>query len=353
MDRNTAMIERRQRAAPVGHQAGVPTVASPSAMIEIDRGARPGVAPSPAVELGPAETSVSRADVIPMRARRLLAARIRFVGHPSFDDAAVAAEILGPMPTPDGGQAPRSPEPLEGFSSSAELTEPRLLSREQEVHLFRKMNFLKSVAARLRAAIDPDQADAAEIDQVEALLLETGVILNRIIGANQGLVVSVVKKYAGRGRDFFELLADGNVALLRAAERFDFARGVRFSTYATWAILRELAREVRKEKSCQLRIFTGREDLFQAVADHRGGDLTELTRRERLQEAVRSLLGQLDDRERTIIVRRFGLFGDECSLMELGRELGISKERVRQIESRALRLLRGAAEIQGPGPADG
>jgi len=352
MDRKTAMIERRQRAAAVGHQAGVPTVANPPAMIEIDRGAGPGLAPSPAVELGLAETSVSRADVIPMRARRLLAARIRFVDHPSFDDAAVVAEILGPLPTPDAGRAPRSPGPLEGFSSSAELTEPRLLNREQEVHLFRKMNFLKSVAARLRAAIDPDQADAAEIDQVEALLRETGVILNRIIRANQGLVVKIVKKYTGRGRDFFELLSDGNVSLLRAAERFDFARGVRFSTYATWAILREFTNGIRKEKSCHLRIFTGGKDLFQAVADHRSGDLTELARRERLQEAVRSLLGQLDDRERTIVVRHFGLFDDGCSLAQLGLELGITKERVRQIECSALRKLRDAAESQRQGPAD-
>src|SRR5262249_35140289 len=152
---------------------------------------------------------------------------------------------------------------------------------------------------------------------------------------------------------FFELLSDGNVSLLRAAECFDFARGVRFSTYATWAILRELAKGIRKEKSCHLRIFTGGKDLFQAVADHRSGDLIELARRARVQGAGRSWLGQLDDRGRTIVVRHFGLFDDGCSLAQLGCELGITKERVRQIECRALRKLRDAAEIQGPGPADG
>src|SRR5262249_37112046 len=155
-------------------------------------------------------------------------------------------EILGPMPTPDGGRAPTRPQPLEGFSSSAEFPEHRHLTREQEVHLFRKLNFVKSVAARLHAAIDPDHADAAELDQIEALLREAGVILNRIICANQGLVGSIVKKYARPGQDFFELFSDGNVSLLRAAERFDFARGVRFSTYATWAIVRDFARGIRK-----------------------------------------------------------------------------------------------------------
>jgi RNA polymerase primary sigma factor len=248
------MIERRQRPAYAGHQAGGPTVASPAATIEIGRRPESRVAPSPAVEPGAAETSVPRAAVIPMRTRRLLTARIAFVDHPSFDDAAVAAEILGPMPTRDSGRAPRGPEPPEGLPSAAELRDHRLLTREQEVHLFRKLNFLKSVAARLAAAIDPDRADDAELDQVEALLREVGAILNRIIGANQGLVGSIVKKFARPGQDFFELFSDGNVSLLRAAERFDFARGVRFSTYATWAIVRDLARRIRKGESRHVRI---------------------------------------------------------------------------------------------------
>jgi RNA polymerase primary sigma factor len=281
-----------------------------------------------------------------------LAARINFVAHPSFADAAATAEILGPMPTPDGGQAPRQPDPLEGYPSSAEVPEHRLLTREQEVHLFRKMNFLKAVAARLRAAIEPDQTAAAELNQVEALLREARVILNRIIRANQGLVVSIVRKYNQPGQDFFELLSDGNVSLFRASERFDFARGVRFSTYAASAIHRDFARGIRKEKTRRFRLLTGHQHVFQTVADHRGGDLTEPARRARSQEAVRSLLGQLDDRERTIIVRRFGLIDAKWTLVELGRELGISKERVRQLESGALRKLRETAEVQRPEPAD-
>ena len=346
-------FERSQRAGLARHQVGVPAVASRSPTTEFDRRRRPGVAPPVAVRVSPAETSVPWMDAVAIRARRLLEARITFVGHPSFNDSSSAAEIIAPTPEPDGDRDPRQPKPLEGLPAlPAALLEHRLLTREQEAHLFRKMNFLKAVAVRLRGAIDPDRAVAAELDQVEDLLREAGVILDRIIRANQGLVVSFVKKHTCSGRDFFDGVSDGNVALLRASERFDFARGVRFSTYATWAILRDCVRRIRRANASRPRFVTGSQRFFQSVADHRNGDLPELTRREQWTEAVRPLLSQLNDREQTIIVRRFGLFDDKRTLAELGRELGISKERVRQLESCALRKLRDHAERQKPDAAD-
>ena len=353
MTSSKVMFERSQRAGLARHQGGVPTVARRSATSEIDRRCRPGDAPALAVTVGPAESSVPWVDVVAIRARRLLEARITFVGHPSFSDSAMAAEILGPMPGPDGGRAPGQPDSPQGLHApAAGLSEHRLLTRAQEAHLFRKLNFLKSVAARLRAAIDPDKAVAAELDQVEDLLREAGAILDRIIRANQGLVVSIVKKYTWSGRDFFEWISDGNVALLRASERFDFARGVRFSTYATWAILREFARRIRRANASRPRFVTGSQDFFRSVVDHRSGDLPEPTSREQSTDDVRSLLSQLNDRERTILVRRFGLVDAKRTLAELGRELGVSKERVRQLEARALSKLRDHVAGQKPHPAD-
>jgi RNA polymerase primary sigma factor len=352
MTSNKVTIHRGQRPAHPPHRALAPTVARLAAQAGIDRWLPFGVTSSLAGELGLAEKCLAQ-DVITMRARRLLEARITFVGHPSFDDPAGAAEILGPMPGPGGCKAPREQEPHGGFpSSAAEFQEHRILTREQEAHLFRKMNFLKSVAARLREAIHPEEAVAADLDRFEGLLREAGVILNRIIRSNQGLVVYLVKKYTAPGQDFFDLVSDGNVSLLRASERFDFARGVRFSTYATWVITHDFVRGIRREKTRHTRFVTGRQDVFQSVVDHRSGELPVATEGERSGEAIRSMLGQLDDRERTIIVRRFGLTDNRRTLVELGRELGISKERVRQIESRALRKLRETAETQRPDPAE-
>ena len=112
-----------------------------------------------------------------------------------------------------------------------------MLTREQEVHLFRKMNFRKYQAARLREAIDPSRTLHADLDRVEELLREAGAIRNRIIRSNLGLVAYIVKKTSGPCQDFFDLVSEGNLALIRASERFDFGRGNRFSTYATWAII--------------------------------------------------------------------------------------------------------------------
>jgi RNA polymerase primary sigma factor len=217
--------------------------------------------------------------------------------------------------------------------------------------LFRQLNFLKYAAVRLREAINPDQVDAALLDRAEGFLNESGVILNQIIRSNLGLVVFVVKKYTGPGQDYFDLVSDGNMALLRATERFDFARGIRFSTYATWAIARECTRRVRKERTRHARFVNGSPESFQLIADHRGG-FTELPRHERSREAIRLLLGRLDDREQRIIARRFGLADTRRTLAELGRELGISKERVRQLESRALDKLRVVAETRESDLAD-
>ena len=152
--------------------------------------------------------------------------RIRFVGHPDFDDPTALAEILGPMPGPVGrGKSPgkaRSGEVLP--VSDADLQDSKFLTREQEVHLFRKMNFLKHQAAQLHQAINPSRADSGDLDRVEELLRDAGAIRNRIIRSYVRLVIFTVKKCAGAGHDFSDLVSEGYFALIRASEQFDFAR---------------------------------------------------------------------------------------------------------------------------------
>ena len=128
------------------------------------------------------------------------------------------------------------------------------------------------------------------------------------------------------------------MSLIRAVEKFDFSRGNKFSTYASWAIMKNFARTIPEENYRRDRFVTGHEEMFEAAADNRTDEHEYESALKRMQEAVKGMLGRLDDRERRIIISRFGLGGaSEQTLEQLGRELGITKERVRQIESRGAR----------------
>jgi RNA polymerase sigma factor (sigma-70 family) len=133
--------------------------------------------------------------------------------------------------------------------------------------------------------------------------------------------------------------------MMRAIECFDFARGRRFSTYVTWAVANDLARVLPRERERRRRFQTGREGFLQLVSDHRGGRL-DTNDHDPDREEIDDLLNRLSIREHKVIAGHFGLAGDRQTLEEIGEKLGITKERVRQIESRALRKLRRAAEAR-------
>src|SRR5262249_20060827 len=146
--------------------------------------------------------------------------------------------ILAPMPGGGARQAvakAKAPSGLPPYLAS--LYDAPLLSREQEIHLFRKMNYQKYRASKLRESLDPTRAKAADLDEIERLQKEALDAKNQIIRANLRLVVSIAKKHVGSSNDFFELVSDGNMSLIRAVEKFDQARGFKFSTYASWAIM--------------------------------------------------------------------------------------------------------------------
>jgi RNA polymerase sigma factor (sigma-70 family) len=302
---------------------------------------------TPLEPLGRSTLGWSRA-LIEVRARRLLEAKIGFVPHPSFDDPAARTEILGPMPEPADGKAPcrtKAPKGLPPYL--ADLYDIPLLSREQEVHLFRKMNYLKFLANQLRDQVEPCGARAPDLDAIERLQEEALAVKNQIIRANLRLVVSIAKRHVGPSNNFFELVSDGNMSLIRAVEKFNYARGNKFSTYAFWAIMKNFARTIPEENHRRGRFVTGHEETFEAAADTRIDEHEYESAQKRNQEAVKGMLGRLDDRERRILVSRYGINGaSEQTLEQLGRELGITKERVRQIESRARDKLRRLAEAQ-------
>jgi RNA polymerase primary sigma factor len=283
-----------------------------------------------------------------VRAALILEQKIEYVYNPSFEDPVAAAEILAPMPEePHAARNPNPPAGLEPYLANIYL-DAQLLGREQEVHLFRGMNYLKFRAVRLREALDPGRPRASDLDAIERFLAGSQAIKDRLIRANLRLVVSIARKRMSPYKDLLELVSDGNLSLIRAVEKFDYSRGFKFSTYASWSIMNNFARSVTGEKSRRGRFVTGSEKLFEFVADDRADEHEAEVEFRSNREAVRRMLGPLDDRERLILVSRFGIDGaEELTLERLGQALGITKERVRQIESKAQAKLRKSAPILG------
>jgi RNA polymerase primary sigma factor/RNA polymerase sigma factor len=158
-------------------------------------------------------------------------------------------------------------------------------------------------------------------------------------------VVSIAKRRVAPGDSFFDLVSDGNMSLIRAVEKFDYSRGNKFSTYASWAIMKNYARTIPDEHKRRERFRAADMDMLQTAADQRTDEhQLRMAETDRLQQVGR-FLDRLDSREQTIIIRRYGLDrGHEPqTLKEVGTALGVTKERVRQIEAKALEKLREAA----------
>ena len=121
------------------------------------------------------------------------------------------------------------------------------------------------------------------------------------------LVVSIAKRHAGQTDNFFELLSDGNMSLIRAVEKFDYSRGNKFSTYAIWAIMKNFARSIPDEKHRRERYVTGHEEVFEAAPDNRTDEHELIAAAEQAAHRVNRLLEYLEPREREIIRMRAGL----------------------------------------------
>ena len=277
-----------------------------------------------------------------------------------------------------------------------EIGDTDLLTMQEEVWLAKRMERGKTaeeflldptLSARDRAAFDADKLDG-ELARAH------------LIRANLRLVVSVAKKYVGRGLSFLDLIQEGNIGLMKATDKFDYKRGFKFSTYATWWIRQAITRAISDQsRTIRLPVHVGetinrvkktghrlqqilereptREEIARTmdVTDEKvrhvldvsrhpisleapvgqDGDAflgdfieddsmphpLELASQELLKSQICDALSKLTERERKIIVLRFGLEdGRFRTLEEVGREFGITRERIRQIEAKALRKLR-------------
>lgn len=288
------------------------------------------------------------ATITQMRARDLRARKIEFVGSPDFeapdaDEVILNAAFSVPLWQELSASARRVPSALPPYL--ANLFRLPLLTREGEQVLFRKMNYLKFKAWRLAEALDPETCRAAELDRIEALLDQAARVKNEIVQANLRLVVSIAKRHLAHGQDLFEIISDGNVSLMRAVDKFDYTRGFKFSTYASWAVMKNYARSIPEQRRLGERYQTGWDEMLDTVGTL-PGDEGENDQQAAVRGTLDRMLATLDDRERCILRQRYGLDerGQPQTLEQIGRRLGVSKERIRQLEARAMTKLRGGFE---------
>lgn len=289
------------------------------------------------------------------RIENLLRLPLDYVASPEFDEPVAAqkeAEMLGCGPLDENRSA------AAGVAKITELSEVpefllqlgcrKLLTAERERHLFRKMNYLRFLASRLREGLRDGRTGDALLTRIEKYYEESLCIKNEIVAANLRLVISIAKKQIGSPLSFCDLISDGNLSLLKAVEKFDYTRGNKFSTYASWAIWRNYARTIPDERKHLDRFRPVDTEIFEARVDSRSTYWQETRLRTEQLSQVGRFLDELDERERSIIQRRYGLGRHESpqTLRQVGSEIGVTKERVRQIETRAIEKLRKVAEAE-------
>lgn len=229
------------------------------------------------------------------------------------------------------------------------MCDSELLTFAQEQTLFKAMNYRKFLASEFLSELDAATASWQSVEEIESLQQEALSIRDHLIKSNMRLVISIVKKFVCTQSTFDEMLSDGLVSLMNCVDKFDFDRGFRFSTYAYRSIARDLYRTVKSAKLRSTQVSQAGEEWSIEPADERGSSAVQDGFWSTLRETAGAMIGQLDRRERFIIRCRYALGSHRKvkSLQFLANKLGVSKERVRQLEIRAVGKLRNmAADIE-------
>ena len=303
------------------------------------------ISPSSHVKGQRARTSGSE---LKSRFTRLLAEQVDFIPNPLFEreesDDVINSEwdAVSELTTRDG----HVPRDLPGHL--ARLCEAKLLTPEEETRLFRRMNYVKYRAQQIRSTLSVDAIDEEQLTEAENCLAEARAIRDRIVQGNMRLVMAVVKKFVTPQHSFDDMLSDGIYSLMQAAEKFDFDRGFRFSTYAYRAIVRNSYRTINDRQREALKFATTAEEPAFDALDERGSSSVYDAAWDRLRNLMAQFIDRLDRRERFIIRSRYALGSHRRvrTFQCLAEKLGVSKERVRQLEQRAVAKLQAYASEQ-------
>ena len=345
------------------------------------------------------------------------AGEIDEIDEVEVDDAIDTDAVIARRPK---GRTPRSwlkgpkPKPGESSTSSAdpvrmylrEIGKVPLLTAEEEVSLAKRIEAGHLSAEEITRLAKEGTLEREVREHLEEQFVDGLEAKKHLMEANLRLVVSIAKRYVGRGMSLLDLIQEGNLGLMRAVEKFDYTKGFKFSTYATWwirqAITRAIADQARTiripvhmvetmnkvsrtqrlmvqeigrepnddelaerleitperlreilrlgQEPVSLEVPVGDEDdsqLGDFIEDPEAAAPAEEAAKVLLKSAITEALGELNERERKVVRMRFGLDdGEMHTLEEVGREFGVTRERIRQIESKTLAKLRHPARSQ-------
>jgi RNA polymerase sigma factor (sigma-70 family) len=278
------------------------------------------------------------------RARTLLGQKVEYIFSDEFTQDKAEEKILAEKLDYKGYSLPEISE--KNISEYAKhLQDTPTLNRQSELNLFRRYNFLKYLVNTRRAGIRPAGISGRQLDSIEHYLREAQLIKKMIIEANLRFVIAIARKHNRDQTMLMDLISEGIFSLMRAIEKFDYTKGFRFSTYATWVIAKDFARKTPESaasgRTAQVETIQDNVDQNRRIAEAVDSGLIEQAR----QSLTQVIRDNLDEREQYVILNHFGLIGsrikkEKKTLQQIGEELSLTKERVRQIELTALQKLR-------------